>query len=456
MMVYVKIAKYMLLGALLAAQGSIYPGAALQCSSDHVSTDSCQQLTTLQPDTRPAIQVTSEYHALPSSNLQELFNKVKNGGKISLARGVYDLGKTPIVLSDARGGFTIEGANKADVIIKFSGKGAAISIQNRSPLQVDDVTIENFTIDGIGTASSAALYIARSRGLLLHNLNSRHFATGIILDGSGNFSGENRIDHVSSRDCKDAALLLEGDGKGPEGGSVANTLVVGGDYHCESITAGDAIRIVHGGTISLSGVQLESGHSCIHIKNHSADIKSSMVDMESCSHGWNVESDTSRVSGELTNYYSVPDQYGLDRGIDSYHRDLTGRADELFLNPRGERWNTFGGGVIKVDGDGGGNPVLKLYRPTGTGPFYPLWLKTSREAFDILAGSPAALGEERVAPVFSVNYTGTVAAKSYHEELRTPPSSSASCEAGDFSDDADYHYVCTSTNKWKRAKLEEY
>lgn len=39
------------------------------------------------------------------------------------------------------------------------------------------------------------------------------------------------------------------------------------------------------------------------------------------------------------------------------------------------------------------------------------------------------------------------------EPLHTPSSSSEPCTAGQFSDDANYHYVCTATNTWKRVAL---
>lgn len=44
----------------------------------------------------------------------------------------------------------------------------------------------------------------------------------------------------------------------------------------------------------------------------------------------------------------------------------------------------------------------------------------------------------------------------YHEALTTPASSSAACSAGDFTDDANYHYVCTAANTWKRAALSSF
>jgi hypothetical protein len=41
----------------------------------------------------------------------------------------------------------------------------------------------------------------------------------------------------------------------------------------------------------------------------------------------------------------------------------------------------------------------------------------------------------------------------FNEVLYTPASSSAACTAGDFWDDANYHYVCTATNTIKRVAL---
>jgi len=48
---------------------------------------------------------------------------------------------------------------------------------------------------------------------------------------------------------------------------------------------------------------------------------------------------------------------------------------------------------------------------------------------------------------------GFLAAPRFHETLTTPASSTAGCTAGDFTDDADYHYVCVAANVWKRAAL---
>jgi hypothetical protein len=44
----------------------------------------------------------------------------------------------------------------------------------------------------------------------------------------------------------------------------------------------------------------------------------------------------------------------------------------------------------------------------------------------------------------------------FQEVLYTPASSSAACTAGQFTDDANYHYVCTATNTWKRVALSTF
>jgi hypothetical protein len=44
----------------------------------------------------------------------------------------------------------------------------------------------------------------------------------------------------------------------------------------------------------------------------------------------------------------------------------------------------------------------------------------------------------------------------FTEALTTPSSSSAPCIAGQFTDDANYHYVCVAANTWKRAALSSF
>jgi hypothetical protein len=53
-------------------------------------------------------------------------------------------------------------------------------------------------------------------------------------------------------------------------------------------------------------------------------------------------------------------------------------------------------------------------------------------------------------------FAGSLQATLFQETLTTPASSSAACTAGQFTDDASFHYVCTATNTWKRAALSTF
>jgi hypothetical protein len=52
-----------------------------------------------------------------------------------------------------------------------------------------------------------------------------------------------------------------------------------------------------------------------------------------------------------------------------------------------------------------------------------------------------------------VHFGANAYATTYVETLSTPTSSTSTCVQGVFSDDANYHYVCTATNNWKRVAL---
>jgi hypothetical protein len=56
----------------------------------------------------------------------------------------------------------------------------------------------------------------------------------------------------------------------------------------------------------------------------------------------------------------------------------------------------------------------------------------------------------------SASCNGEFAGAAFHETLTTPASSSAACSAGDFTDDANYHYVCVAANTWKRVALSTF
>jgi len=56
----------------------------------------------------------------------------------------------------------------------------------------------------------------------------------------------------------------------------------------------------------------------------------------------------------------------------------------------------------------------------------------------------------------NLSSTSTLSVSRYIETLHTPASSSEPCTAGTFTDDANYHYVCVSTNTWKRVVLSSF
>ena len=56
----------------------------------------------------------------------------------------------------------------------------------------------------------------------------------------------------------------------------------------------------------------------------------------------------------------------------------------------------------------------------------------------------------------AANRWAYVDAVTYYEALTTPASSTAACVAGQFTDDANYHYVCVATNSWKRVALSSF
>lgn len=55
-----------------------------------------------------------------------------------------------------------------------------------------------------------------------------------------------------------------------------------------------------------------------------------------------------------------------------------------------------------------------------------------------------------------VNANGVFTTGSFHVNLTTPASSSASCTTGQIGADANYVYVCVAPNQWKRSKLSSW
>jgi hypothetical protein len=98
----------------------------------------------------------------------------------------------------------------------------------------------------------------------------------------------------------------------------------------------------------------------------------------------------------------------------------------------------------------GSSWIGQQFKPNGSGTGFQI----CGSGYFRFAGY-AALGSETTTCGTAITNTAIVT-QSYTETLTTPASSRAACTAGQFTDDANYHYVCTATNTWKRVALSTF
>jgi hypothetical protein len=125
-------------------------------------------------------------------------------------------------------------------------------------------------------------------------------------------------------------------------------------------------------------------------------------------------------------------------------------------------WGLQSGEMQFFVGSGGGSEHFSFnktgFQPSGVNEVARICANPVSNALDIgneNCGSGKLL-EIGAGEQFTVDTSGNAIALSYHERLTTPASSSAPCSAGDFTDDANFHYVCTATNTWKRVALSAF
>ena len=119
----------------------------------------------------------------------------------------------------------------------------------------------------------------------------------------------------------------------------------------------------------------------------------------------------------------------------------------------------------------GGQPTIDLsLNHTDYTGFYVAPGKAYTNGIGLAAGSgcgPSASGIcAGTSGQFTVNDGGNVSAATvsattgagagFQEALYTPASSTAACTAGQFADDANFHYVCVAANTWKRVALSSF
>ncbi|AAW61040.1 hypothetical protein [Gluconobacter oxydans] len=124
---------------------------------------------------------------------------------------------------------------------------------------------------------------------------------------------------------------------------------------------------------------------------------------------------------------------GGDASITGYNGTFTGAAQVT-----GDV--TAGGTVLGKGGVSVGNGQSLILFPSTTGDY------------SYLTGTSAT----QISAKTSVGGDADISGHMFKENLVTPASSSSACEAGQFTDDANYHYVCISTNTWKRVALSSF
>ena len=141
---------------------------------------------------------------------------------------------------------------------------------------------------------------------------------------------------------------------------------------------------------------------------------------------------------------------GANHGIQFAASASGGGYNNFTLN--GNNGDDFRLGFV---GGGGGDNNLYLDVPAG-GSFLFRAGATSTFIGGLSASGYSGPGLNIGSGNFTVDGSGNVKAGTYHETLTTPASSSSACNPGDFTDDANFHYVCTAPNTWKRAALTSF
>jgi hypothetical protein len=123
--------------------------------------------------------------------------------------------------------------------------------------------------------------------------------------------------------------------------------------------------------------------------------------------------------------------------------------------------NVATGANFWVENDAPGAHILKMYSTQIDGNYsvagatIDLAVGLQIDAPDYGGSATTAYAIRSEDPNPSV-LAGPLQATMFHETLHTPATSSEACTAGQFTDDANFHYVCTATNTWKRVALSAF
>ncbi|MFT8346620.1 hypothetical protein [Gluconobacter oxydans] len=143
---------------------------------------------------------------------------------------------------------------------------------------------------------------------------------------------------------------------------------------------------------------------------------------------------------------------GGDASITGYNGTFTGAVTSTgSITSKADIDGANGGfsGNVTAKGTVTGQNITALNG--GIVQFYPTATGVPGPYLQAIGSGPATL-----AAISNAGGLAYFQAAQYHENLYTPSSSTASCTAGDFVDDANYHYVCVADNSWKRVALSTF
>ncbi|QCE34255.1 hypothetical protein FAI40_02270 [Acetobacteraceae bacterium] len=136
----------------------------------------------------------------------------------------------------------------------------------------------------------------------------------------------------------------------------------------------------------------------------------------------------------------------------SWHMGVRVAADK----PENENIMSPNSGAPGADISFGGDGSLRLCAASGNCSLVYPGSAGMRIPYVNTASIGALSDSENVIITSPMIADKSVSAESFKENLRTPKSSREACEAGQFVDDQNYHYVCTSPNHWKRIMLSDF
>jgi hypothetical protein len=337
-------------------------------------------------------------------------------------------GAAPIWVTATGGAGDMNGPASAtdNAVARFDGTGGK-TVQNSTVTISDtgDITAAGklFTADGTNAAPAIAIASSTGTGLYLDAANTLGVATGG--NGTVTFSTASGVANITGHGVRSLTLT---------GGSSGASLVLG-----QGATAGNA-------TITPTGtgvVAIEGTGSKLTIAGTAAS--------------------TSTTNGALT----IGSNVGLsgNAGGASYFggKVVSNNASNPIFSAAISgtsigSFSAYGADVyIAVDQNANGNMIFRRNSATEsmriTGSNGAVSIASSTASTSTTTGALQVAGGVGVSGAVNVGGAVTIAGTVIHTLSATPASASAAGTVGTMSWDANYIYICTATNTWKRVAI---